>query len=72
MFDAVVRTAGNKPPKCDYNYTISKGAQMLTFNNTTCAVFPMAHCGIFGTRNRKDTKDLLVQKSDWAKIKEYL
>lgn len=72
VFDAVVRAAGNKPPKCDYNYTISKGAQMLTFNNTTCAVFPMAHCGILGTRNRNDTKELSVQTSDWSKIKEYL
>ena len=47
--------------------------QMLTFNNTTCAVFPMAHCGVFGTNNRKDPgtgcSGIKQQEEDWRRIK---
>ena len=76
VFDAVVRSFGEKPPKCDYNSTVSNGARNLSLNGTSYTVFPMAHCGVFGTNNRKDTKTDLTGmdqiKKDWHRIKEYL
>ena len=75
VFDAVVRVAGLEPPRHKYNDTIQKGELILTFNDTTCVVFPMAHCGVFGTNNRNkgcNYRGLTLQKSDWGKIKDYL
>ena len=73
VFEAVVRSFGEKPPKCDYNSTISNGARTLSLNGTSYTVFPMAHCGVFGTNNRKDPKTgcsgMEQQMKDWKRIK---
>lgn len=52
-----------------------KKDQSYLFNDPTCVVFPMAHCGVFGTNNRNkgcNYRGLTLQKSDWGKIKDYL
>lgn len=76
VFDAVIKAFGEKPPKGDYNSTISSGAKTLSFNNTTYTIFPVAHCGVFGTNNRKDPETgcsgMKQQEEDWKKIKYYL
>ncbi len=76
VFDVVVKSFGEKPPKCDYNSTISNGARTLSLNGTSYTVFPMAHCGVFGTNNRKDTKTgcygIEQIKKDWKRVKAYL
>lgn len=73
VFDAVVKSFGEKPPKCDYNSTISNGARTLALNGTSYTVFPMAHCGVFGTNNRKDPgtgcSGMKQQEEDWKRIK---
>lgn len=73
VFEAVVKSFGEKPPKCDYNSTISNGARTLSLNGTSYTVFPMAHCGVFGTNNRKDPKTgcsgMEQQMKDWKRIK---
>ena len=72
VFDAVVRVAGLEPPRHKYNDTIQKGELILTFNDTTCVVFPMAHCGVFGTNNRNkgcNYRGLTLQKAIGGKSK---
>ena len=73
VFEAVVKSFGEKPPKCDYNSTISNDARTLSLKGTSYTVFPMAHCGVFGTNNRKDPKTgcsgMEQQMKDWKRIK---
>lgn len=73
VFDAVIKAFGEKPPKGDYNSTISNDARTLSLNGTSYTVFPMAHCGVFGTNNRKDPKTgcsgMEQQMKDWKRIK---
>lgn len=62
------------------NFRDSKCEELVrsikSLNGTSYTVFPMAHCGVFGTNNRKDTKTgcygIEQIKKDWKRVKAYL
>ena len=76
VFDSVLRAANVRIPKEKYNRIIESGCQTITIGNINCAVFPLAHCGTYGTHNRnrgqKVNEDLKLQKQDWYRIKQYI
>ena len=74
VFDSVLKAAGKPTLKGSYNVIIERSYQILKIGNVECAVFPVAHCGTFGTLNRNEKKNdsLEIQKKDWRRIKEYL
>lgn len=76
VFDNVLKAAGEKAPKGNYNSIIESGKRVIRFGDVECAVFPMAHCGVFGTYNRNsgknDTTSINLQIQDWKKVKDHI
>ena len=57
--------------KGSYNAVIENGHKLVS----NIAIFPLAHCGSFGTGNRNKSlsnKSLDLQLKDWGAIKKYL
>lgn len=76
VFNNVLKTAGLKIPRLNYNEIIESGSYDATFGEHNCKVFPVAHCGVLGTNNRNKNRNydekLDIQKTDWSKIKREL
>lgn len=76
VYYSVMRAFEQKAFSCKYNDIIEKGEQTIYIDDFAVQVFPMAHCGVMGTKNRnKGAKynDVLdLQKKDWEALKKYL
>ncbi len=72
---SVMKAANVSLPRKSYNAIIETCAQKAKIGNVSCMIFPMAHCGTFGTMNRNrgpGENGLSLQKKDWLKIVPYI
>lgn len=80
VFDAVLRTGAPSqlPESKYYNKIIEEGSVEVIFSGVKTQVFPLAHCGTYGTMNRNARKGipkermLDLQKQDWRRVSEQL
>ena len=71
VYYSVMKTANVSLPRKSYNTIIETYAQKTKIGDVSCMVFPVAHCGAFGTMNRNrgsGETGLTLQKKDWLKI----
>ena len=80
-YEGVLRAFGKDSPiKNDKYYQFIEKRIVSKIDigyNRSALVFPLAHCGSFGTMNRnatdgRNSADLTAQKSDWRFVMEYL
>lgn len=81
VFNSILTVFHEAVPKGNYNPIIENGTgekiYTVNYSSGQARVFPLAHCGGLGTRNRnyhlpKQKDKLAYQEQDWGKVAAYL